>query len=85
METKAKKLSHTALATGESTGHAHRAVGAGAAIYETAPETWYLSAPAGAEVVHEEHKPITLPPGEYDRAIVREWDYDAAEARYVVD
>lgn len=39
----------------------------------------------GAEVVHEEHKPITLPPGEYDRVIVREFDYDSLESRNVVD
>ncbi len=80
-----KKLSHTVLAEGEATGHAHRAVGDGVALYETAPDAVYLSAPLGAEVVHEEHRPITLPAGEYDRSIVAEYDHFAEESRAVVD
>lgn len=84
MET-ARKLPHTTVAEGEVTGHAHRAVGDGVALYETAPDTLWLSAPSGADVVHEEHRTITLPAGEYDRLIVREYDHFAEESRAVVD
>jgi hypothetical protein len=82
---KAKKLPHTRLAEGEVTGHSHRAIGTGAALYKTGAETLYLSAPVGANVVHEEHQAVTLPPGEYDRVIVLEYDHFAEESRQVVD
>lgn len=82
---KAKKLRHNRLAEGEATGHSHRAIGADVALYETAPETIRLSAPSGCEVVHEEHKTIALPPGDYDRIVVREFDHFAEESRRVID
>jgi hypothetical protein len=87
---KTKKLPHTRLAEGEATGHSHSVAGPGVALYETAPGALYLSAPSGAEVTHQEHRTVTLPPGEYDRLIVREYDhfgYDDSrdEDRRVVD
>lgn len=52
------------LYQGEATGHAHRVSGEGVEVRET---SWslFLDAPAGALVEHEEHGPITLPPGRY--------------------
>lgn len=82
---KAKKLPHRRLAEGEATGHYHEAVGAGVALYETASDAVHLSAPSGADIVHQEHRTVTLPPGEYDRRIVREYDHFAEESRNVVD
>jgi hypothetical protein len=82
---RAKKLPHTRLAEGEVTGHIHQAIGPGVVLYETAPDTIYLSAPSGAEVTHPEHRTMVLPPGEYDRVIVREYDHPAEESRRVVD
>jgi hypothetical protein len=76
---KAKRLPHTRLAVGEATGHHHSAAGPDVALYETAPDTLYLSAPSGAEVTHPEHRTVTLPPGEYDRLIVREYDHFGGE------
>jgi hypothetical protein len=72
---KGKRLTHTRLAEGEATGHCHSAAGTGVALYETAPDALYLSAPSGAEVTHQEHQSVTLQPGEYDRLIVREYDH----------
>ena len=80
-----KKLDHNRLAEGEATGHAHRAMGGGVALYEPSPGAMVLDAPSGCEVVHEEHKPIVLPPGEYDRIIVSEYDHFAEESRQVID
>jgi hypothetical protein len=82
---KAKRLPHTRLAEGEATGHCHSTAGPGVALYEAAPDTLYLSAPSGAEVTHPEHGAVALPPGEYDRLIVREYDHFAEESRRVVD
>lgn len=38
-----------------------------------------------ATLYHEEHHPITLPPGLYRRSIVREFDYLVNKTRKVVD
>ena len=78
---KKQKRSDTVLAHGEVTGHFHLATGKGAVLYED----FTLDAPHGAEVTHQEHKPIQLPPGTYDRLIVREFDHFAEEARNVAD
>jgi hypothetical protein len=78
---KRKQLPHNRLAEGEHTGHYHEAIGDGVALYDD----WVLEAPSGAEVHHQEHKPITLPPGDYRRSIVQEFDHFAEEARNVAD
>lgn len=82
--TKGKKLPHNRLAEGEVTGHFHEAIGSGVGLYQL-DDTIYLSAPKGAEVQHQEHSPVRLPPGKYDRLIVREYDHFAEESRSVVD
>lgn len=84
-KSKTKKLPHRRLAEGEVTGHCHEAVGVGVALYETSPDEVYLSAPSGAEVTHQEHRTVTVPPGDYDRRIVQEYDHFAEESRAVVD
>lgn len=81
----AVKLPHARLAEGETTGHYHEAVGAGVALYEPSAGAMVLDAPSGAEVRHQEHGPIALPPGRYDRTIVLEYDHFAEESRAVVD
>lgn len=76
-----KQLPHTKLAEGEYTGHFHLASGEGVALFDD----FTLEVPNGAEVTHQEHNPITLPPGNYTRLIVREYDHFAEEARNVAD
>jgi hypothetical protein len=44
-----------------------------------------LFAPNGAEIRHEEHRPITVPAGTYLVDIVREFDHFAKQVRLVVD
>lgn len=78
---KRKKLDRAILADGEMTGHFHEAHGDGVALYDDG----VLEAPHGAEVTHQEHAPITVPPGTYDRSIVLEYDHFAEEARNVAD
>ena len=72
------------LREGEATGHAHRATGEGVQLFIHAGAL-YMRVPAGTEVVHEEHKPITVPPGIYEVGAVREYDHFAEESRAVLD
>jgi hypothetical protein len=53
-------------------------------LYYTS-EALYMDAPNGATMFHEEHQPITVPPGTYVVRIVREYDHFSEEARYVAD
>jgi hypothetical protein len=79
-----KKLDHKRLAEGEVTGHYHAATAGDAALFDDGGPV-VLDAPSGTDVTHQEHKTIRVPPGEYDRNIVQEYDHAAEEARKVVD
>lgn len=85
----AKRRYGGVLAEGESTGHAHRLNipgGVVAELFEEEKGDLYLRVVGGnVELVHEEHKPITIEPGEYVVGRVLEYDYDTEEARTVMD
>jgi hypothetical protein len=84
----AQKKGGLVLAEGEVTGHAHRVKpsnGAEAEMLELGGRIFLRILGGDATVVHEEHKPITLPAGEYEIGRVLEYDYDAEEARQVAD
>lgn len=70
------------VAYGEVTGHAHRVVG-GATVFEAAADRIFVEVTGTAEVVHEEHKPITLTRGVYEVIGQREWT--AGDERRVSD
>lgn len=72
------------LREGEATGHAHRATGEGVQLFIHG-DTLYMRAEGGAEVVHEEHRPITVPPGVYVIGAVREYDHFEEMTRPVFD
>lgn len=81
-----RKPAGRVLAHGEVTGHAHRLTEASDGLLVEIDGVLYLSVGArGAEIVHEEHLPISLPPGEYRVRRVREYDHFAEEARQVRD
>ena len=79
-----KKDGRAIVAYGEVTGHCHEVIGEGVEVFEQ-DGTLYVSAPKGGTIQHEEHKPITLPPGDYQIGIVKEYDHFAEEARQVRD
>jgi len=80
------KKNNNVLAEGEVTGHFHRANGNGVAVLESEDKSrMVLQAPNGAIIEHEEHKPIEIPQGEYDRFIVKEYKHEEEEIRDVVD
>jgi hypothetical protein len=68
------------LAEGEATGHAHRAIAVDVQLF-VFEGTRYMRVPQKTEIVHEEHKPINLPAGDYTIGIVREYDHFAEEKR----
>lgn len=72
------------LAEGEHTGHAHVIEKENVEMFEKGG-VLYLKNDVEATVVHEEHKPVTLPPGTWKIGIVREYDYFKDMTRKVVD
>lgn len=82
--TNSKQRKSGILAEGEVTGHAHRIEDLAAAEVLEVGEGLYLRVgEQGVRIVHEEHAPITLAPGNYE--IVRQKEYTPAEIRNVAD
>jgi len=72
------------LAYGEVTGHAHRVESLEhAEVLEVESGLYLRVGEEGVRIVHEEHAPITLPQGNYEVEIQRE--YTPAEIRNVAD
>lgn len=71
------------LAKGETTGHKHVARGEIEAYEQDG--VLYLRVNSPSEVTHEEHMPISLPPGEWQVGQVREYDPFSEECRKVAD
>ena len=65
------KMSDTILARGEVTGHVHEVIG-DAELYER-DGTLYIRVRSSAELRHQEHGPITLPQGNYEVGIQKEY------------
>lgn len=80
----AKLLQHKTLAEGEHTGHAHIAEGVDVELYEKDGQL-FVHCPNGCEITHQEHKPVTLPAGDYKVERVQEYDHFAEESRNVAD
>ena len=82
------------LALGEATGHHHRfelnKLDPGVTIssfyyrYDNNPSCFIIEG-GNATLYHEEHNPISVPPGFYRRTIVREFDHISSSFREVVD
>lgn len=70
------------LAEGEVTGHAHAIVEPEALLYDLGDEL-FLHADGTVTLRHEEHAPISLPPGDYQ--VVRQREYTPEAFRNVAD
>ena len=80
----AKKQPTAVLAWGELTGHSHRIEDPETAeIWEHKGTMYLMVTKPLARVVHQEHKPITLPPGTYRFWYQRE--YTPQAIRRIVD
>ena len=81
-----KKVSDGILARGETTGHAHRVGTLDAAeLYEMDGKMFLAVGENGVSIVHEEHHPVTLDPGNYEVHIDKTFDYSAKQLRNVAD
>ena len=81
----AKRISDGVIARGEVTGHSHRCEVLDAVeLYEVETGKMVLRVGEnGVSIVHEEHRPVMLPQGDYEVTIDREYS-DEGE-RPVVD
>jgi len=75
------------LVEGEVTGHAHRIADIWANLIEMRENDGilYVKAKKPVDIVHEEHKTVTLPKGIYRIRRVKEYDHFLEEARKVQD
>lgn len=82
-----KSLKTGVIQEGEHTGHAHRFMPSDDAMLFEQPKTKkrHLRLLKPTTITHEEHKPIDLPPGDYEVRIVREYDHFKEESRAVLD
>lgn len=81
------------LAEGEATGHAHRIVPIPESgcttddieLLSVGGSVFFRILRGEARVIHEEHKPFTIPAGTYRSNIVREADHFAGRVSNVAD
>jgi len=73
------------LAKGEATGHHHTITKGEAELYDHEGTLFLRVNSDEAQVTHQEHNTITLPKGDYQIGIVREYDHFQEEARQVRD
>ena len=75
------------LAYGEVTGHSHAFHSPKVAMFmaDRGLVGRYLKVDEAADLVHEEHDTITVPPGIYEVVRQREYDESAEQYRYVAD
>lgn len=78
-----KKLPHLTLAEGEVTGHSHRISNGEAELYEENGTLCLRVLSDRATLIHEEHKAIDIPKGNWMVRIQRE--YQPEGWRYVAD
>ncbi|MDD5530872.1 MAG: hypothetical protein PHX21_12715 [bacterium] len=82
-EVKGEKQSHLILSESKVTGHKHEVVGKAELFLDGAD--MYLKVFEVSQLVHEEHKPVELIPGNYKAWKVREWNYFEEKAKEVED
>lgn len=71
------------LAYGEATGHAHAVLDEDVRLLATGDRRFLEVGDKGATVKHEEHAPVSLPPGKYE--VIRQREYSPEEIRNVAD
>lgn len=77
-----KKVAGDLLHKGQH--HHHRLKGGRFQIYQ-GEKNRFLRVEKNTQLVHEEHKPISLTKGDYRIGIVLEYDHMAEESRQVID
>lgn len=81
----AKEINTNVLQEGEHTGHAHRLFEGEFKVFETPTKEKYLRIVTPTMLRHEEHKQISLSPGDYKIGIVEQYDPFTKLTSRVVD
>jgi len=71
------------LAEGEVTNHAHTICEVDGSLFIDDENRMFLRTEAGCELVHQEHGPIAIPPGNFE--VVRQREYSPEAIRNVAD
>jgi hypothetical protein len=79
------KLNHLTLAQGEKTGHHHTITEGDAELYEDNGVLFLRVNSDEAKLTHQEHDTVTIPKGDWEIGIVREYDHLFEEERNVKD
>lgn len=79
------KIQGNVLAKGEATGHAHALEGTDFELLKVGTRLFARILSGDCRVVHEEHKTIELPVGDYEVTPVQEYDHFLEESRVVRD
>ncbi len=77
------KLDHLVLAEGEKTGHKHQIISGRAELFRIYDLLYLKVLSATAILSHEEHDPLSLPRGNWEIRIQRE--YTPPDYRYLID
>ena len=82
----AVRAANLTIREGETTGHAHRLTEcAGLEVYALDGRIMAVVGGEPVTLTHEEHRPITLPPGIYEFGPTHEYDYDKEESAILRD
>lgn len=71
------------LARGELTGHAHVIHSDGTTLHRHGSQVWIQVGPSGAELTHQEHASIPIPPGIYE--VIQQRQHSPAGMDHVRD
>jgi hypothetical protein len=80
-----KDLKTNILLEGEATGHSHKLTFNDFEFYEDEKKNRFLKVIKSGLLIHEEHKTIEVPIGDYIVDRVREYDHWEEETRAVTD
>lgn len=80
----AKRVKTNILALGESTGHTHQLIGE-CKVFENKEGKKFFQSNEELELIHQEHKPITIEAGTFEVLIEREYSPFDEEIRQVQD
>ena len=85
IKVKGKKLPHLTLAKGEHTGNHHTITEGDAELYEYEGTLFLKVISKQAKLTHQEHDVVTIPKGDYEIGIVKEYDHFLEESKNVQD
>ena len=84
LPTEIKKKDKT-IAYGEITGHHHRFESKSVQVFEDVSNNQFVQVESPSKLIHEEHKELEIPKGNYKVVLQREYDLVSDSVRNVMD